>query len=140
MPRVSIITPAKIDNDRSLGWLREMIESVLKQTFSEWELLVVNDHSKVSWRPIANMFDDDRVYGLKSPHESPSVARARNFAVSKSTTKLLLPVDADDKLHHGGLKRFLDAWDQRGHQEGIVYTDVEMFDEDTSRYYKNALV
>lgn len=138
MPRVSIITAAKIDNDNGLEWLREMIESIKLQSFQEWELLIVNDHSKTSWRPLGALFaNDERIRGIKANHEHASVSRARNQAVGAATAKLILPVDADDRLKPNALKRFLTAWDQKGHQKGIVYSDVLMFDDDTSRYYKS---
>ena len=135
--RVSIITPAKITGNNGLKWLREMITSIKNQTFSNWELVVVNDNSTISWQPIAVEFNDERVSGMNANNDESSVARARNQAVRKASADLILPVDADDKLSPNALKRMLKAWDQKGHQKGIVYSDVLMFDQDTSRYYKS---
>lgn len=136
MSRVTIVTAAKIDNERSLEWFREMLGSVKKQTFTDWEMIVVNDHSKVSWRPLSALFEDKRIHGMQAKHDAPSVARARNQAADNATSKLLLPVDADDRLKPNALKRFLTAWDNKGNQLGIVYSDVIMFDDDTSKYFK----
>lgn len=137
MARVSIVTAAKIDNERSLGWFREMLESVKRQTFTDWEMIVVNDHSKVSWRPLSALFDDKRITGMQPKHNEASVSRARNQSADNASSKLLLPVDADDRLKPNALKRFLAAWDAKGSQSGIVYSDVIMFDDDTSKYFKS---
>lgn len=137
MTAISVIMPALIKNERSLKWLREAIQSIKRQTFTDWELIIVNDHSKISWKPIAPMFDDNRIYGLKPDHEASSVARARNQAARRAQSKLLLPLDADDKLLPDALHRFMVAWKSHGHKQGIVYSDVLMFDNDTSKYYRS---
>jgi len=137
MTTVSIVTPALIKNAKALAWLRESIQSVKHQTFTDWEMIIVNDHSSVSWKSLAPMFEDPRIHGLKPVHESPSVARARNQAAKRAQGRLLLPLDADDKLTPNALKRFMEAWKAKGHKSGIVYSDVLMFDSDTSKYYKS---
>src|SRR3954447_15839297 len=62
-PLVSIITPTY---DRP-GYLREAIESVLAQTFGDFELLVCDDGSPPATEELVKSFDDPRIVYLRSP-------------------------------------------------------------------------
>ena len=132
-PRISIITPLKVSDDRSMAWAIECLKSVQAQTVTEWEQIIVNDHSEMSLDPLRELFDDPRVIGLRA--ESTGVSPARNQAVSVAKADLLLPVDADDLLPPNSLERFLYAWDHGGSVEGIVYSDVHMFGPDYQKHY-----
>ena len=54
---VSIIMPAY--NSRST--IRESIQSVISQTFTDWELLIIDDCSPESMKDIAESFHDERI-------------------------------------------------------------------------------
>ncbi len=129
---VSIITPVKAKSEQDIGWLKECIESVLEQGNGSWELLIVNDHSKVSLASLADYFTgDERIKGYAA--EGHGVANARNQAARESTTGLLLPLDHDDKLAPGALTQLLGGWSTCGN--GVIYGDTIMFGTDMSRVY-----
>jgi glycosyltransferase involved in cell wall biosynthesis len=133
---ISIVTPAKIDDKAQLGWLRVAIESVLAQSYDDWEMVIVNDHSRESWQPIKELFDDPRIRGIAADGDGPSVAAARNKAVAQSKGGLILPLDADDRLPENALRRFKYHWDNAGKKRGIVYSQIKMFDAHVSRLYE----
>jgi len=48
MPSVSIVIPAYIANDEQFDWLAEAANSVHAQTFTDWELVLVDDGSPIA--------------------------------------------------------------------------------------------
>jgi len=131
MAIVSIITPVLATTERDVEWLQESIESVLAQTYQDWELFIVNDHSKVSLAPVGGYFKEERIHGAKA--RGHGVAQARNQAAELSTSGLLLPLDHDDKLAPNALEKLLEGWEACGN--GVIYGDTVLFGEDFSRVY-----
>ena len=90
-PQVSIITPL-YNGER---YIAEAIESALKQTFDDFELLIVNDGSTDSSREIVEHYlDDPRVRYFEK--ENGGVASARNFALQKAKGEWIGFLDQDD--------------------------------------------
>lgn len=93
-PIVSIIMPAY----RQGEYVTDAIESVRRQNFQDWELVIVDDGSPDNVaelvRPLVET--DTRI---KFYHTSNNgVSWARNFGVSKSSGEYLLFLDADDTI------------------------------------------
>jgi glycosyltransferase involved in cell wall biosynthesis len=126
MSKVSIIMPALIRNADEVKWMGEAIQSVLAQTFQDWELIIVNDDSQ-EWPDIP---EDTRIK-VHNFMVSEGVSSARNMAARMATSDLILPLDADDRLAPFALEKFLDAW--KG--EGFIYSSVMMFGLDWTRQY-----
>lgn len=124
-PAVSIITPIRARHAAHVRWLVELVTSIQGQTRDDWELVIVDDHSKVA----LPTFDDERVRVVEIDDGASGVSAARNQAARLATSDLLLPVDADDKLSPDAVETFLAAWPGKG----IVYSDVMMFGTDFAR-------
>ena len=94
MPRVSIIIPV-YNAEKYLG---EAIESVLKQTYPDFELLLINDRSTDRSREICMEYckKDDRLVLLEnnSPIHGPGVTR--NIGMDYATGAFIYFMDADD--------------------------------------------
>ncbi|MES2862944.1 MAG: glycosyltransferase family 2 protein [Bacteroidota bacterium] len=78
-------------------YLVEAVESVLNQTFTDFDLLVLNDNSSDSTSKILENFckKDDRVIVVtKTSNEGP--ANLRNEGIEKAITPLIALLDADD--------------------------------------------
>ena len=134
MADVSIIMPARITSEQHLKWLGQALDSALLQDHVA-DIVVVNDHSTVSWKSLTGLFSEERLRGYAAKDGS-GVAYARNLAAEKATGPLLLPLDADDKLPKNAVTRFLEAWTGgEGSKSGIVYSDVMMFGDGTRRSY-----
>lgn len=101
-PEVSIITPAY----NAEPYVAETIESVIKQTFQRWEMIIVDDGSIDRTGEIvkAYMFKDKRIsyYRLESNSGRPAVPR--NYAIEKSLGDYLAFLDADDLWLPGKLE------------------------------------
>ena len=93
MPQVSVIMPV-YNGERFLG---DAIESVLSQTFSDFEFIIVDDCSRDSSAEIATAFakDDSRVRFLPLK-ENVGAAQARNSGGALARGAYLAGMDADD--------------------------------------------
>ena len=95
LPRFSIITPY-LNQER---YIAEAIESVLGQTFADWELLLVDDGSTDASPKIAARYaaEDSRIrLMLRPPDARGGAAAARNLGIRAATGDFITFLDADD--------------------------------------------
>ncbi len=88
MPLVSVVIPAY----NSGRYLDEAVRSVIAQTFTDWECIVVDDGSTEDLSRIGKM--DPRVRLIRQPNSG--VAAARNIGVAHSTGEFVAFLDHDD--------------------------------------------
>lgn len=114
-PAVSVIIPT-YGGAEHLG---QAIQSVLDQTFTDFELLVVNDASPDDTDAVLNRFQDPRIRYLK--HENNrGVANARKTGVLASAGAIIAHLDQDDLYHPDKLRIHVDYLKQ--HPEiGFTY-------------------
>ena len=105
--RVSVIIPAY----NSARWLGEAIESVLGQTFHEFELIVVDDGSTDNTSYIARAFTDPRIRYLHQHNKGLSAAR--NAGIRESRAEYVALLDADDIFKPNKLELQVSVLDQR---------------------------
>src|SRR5438105_10809941 len=81
-------------------YLQEAIESVLAQTYTNWELLLVDDGSTDASTGIAKDYqqrDPGRVQYLEhSGHENRGMSASRNLGIGRASGALIALLDADD--------------------------------------------
>jgi teichuronic acid biosynthesis glycosyltransferase TuaG len=96
-PSVSVVMPAY----NAQHYIAATIESVLTQTFSDFELLVVDDCSKDSTAEIVAGYAsrDERVRLIRLPKNCGAPAGPRNFGVRAAAGKWIAFLDADDIWH-----------------------------------------
>jgi glycosyltransferase involved in cell wall biosynthesis len=75
--------------------LRESIESILKQTFSDFELIIVDDGSTDKSILILKSFCDDRIVWISNKHD---FIDSLNKGINKSKGKYIVRMDADDVM------------------------------------------
>lgn len=94
MKKISVIMP--VYNDEK--FLRAALQSIKKQTFQDFEVLIVNDGSVDGSEEIIDEFcgDDDRF--LKINQENQGVSAARNTALKAARGEYLAFADADDRV------------------------------------------
>ena len=95
-PRVSVVM-IFLDEER---FLAEAIESVRAQTFTDWELLLVDDGSSDGSSAIARGYaerEGDRIRYLEHPgHENRGMSASRNLGIRHARGDLVALLDADD--------------------------------------------
>ena len=101
MPAVSVITPAW----NAAAFLRDTIESVIAQTYTDWEMLVVDDGSTDGTAAIVQSYAarDGRIRLLRQQNAGPSAAR--NHGMREARGQFLAFLDSDDRWQ----SRFLQA-------------------------------
>jgi glycosyltransferase involved in cell wall biosynthesis len=102
-PKVSIIVPC-FDQAK---YLDESLQSIVEQTFGDWECFIVNDGSPDHTEEIARKWEvkDPRFIYLYK--ENGGVSSARNFGVNQSKSDYILTLDADDKYEATFLEKAL---------------------------------
>lgn len=94
-PLVSIIIPCFNDG----AYLYEAVASARAQTYSECEIIVVNDHSNdVHTCAVLNQLAEEGIPIIETPEGAQGQPIARNTAISHARGAYILPLDADDKI------------------------------------------
>jgi glycosyltransferase involved in cell wall biosynthesis len=107
IPVVSAIMPSY----NSAQYLPEAIDSVLAQTFQDWELIVVDDASTDDTQAILARYTDPRIR-LRRLHRNSGRSAARNVALGAARGRYIALCDSDDiSLPHRFARQveFLDA-------------------------------
>lgn len=102
-PLISVIMPV-YNGER---FIRETIDSVLNQTYQNFEFIIVNDGSVDSTQQIINSYDDKRIISL-SLTKNQGVSNARNRGTDLSKGEFIAFCDADDLYDPGRLQTQLD--------------------------------
>lgn len=135
-PKVSVIVPAY----NMAHLVKDAIKSVVDQTMSDWECLVVDDCSHDHPSDVVQRFVDGtplrgKVRFAKTP-ENLGLSGARNYGFSQAKGKYVLFLDADDLLAPNALDTLSNALD---HQPGIAiaYGALDIMSEDGSGRKRN---
>jgi glycosyltransferase involved in cell wall biosynthesis len=90
MPFFSIIVPTY----NRAHFLPKAIESVLSQTFEDWELVIVDDGSTDTTREVVLAYQDPRIVYIYQENQERSAAR--NHGISKAKGEYICFLDSDD--------------------------------------------
>ncbi|WP_166259652.1 glycosyltransferase family 2 protein [Marinobacter salicampi] len=102
MPFFSVVIPSY---NRS-GMTKEAIESVLDQTFQDFEIIVVDDGSTDDTDEVLRSFDEKIIYHKQT---NAGVASARNKGVALSNGQYICYLDSDDLWHPEKLAIYKDS-------------------------------
>jgi glycosyltransferase involved in cell wall biosynthesis len=91
VPAVSVILPA-YNCEKFIG---KAIQSVLQQTFTDFDLIIINDGSTDNTETIIHEFDDQRIIYLKNSNNQ-GLIYTLNKAITHANGKYIARMDADD--------------------------------------------
>lgn len=128
MPTISVIIPAYNAEKTIL----ETIYSVQKQTFLDFELIIVNDGSKDKTLEILHSVKDERLKIFS--YENKGQAVARNRGISHATGEFLSFLDADDLWSSDKLELQLAALQQHP-EAGVAYSWTYFMDEQGKSFH-----
>src|SRR5206468_5026028 len=80
------------------AYLREAVDSVFAQTFTDWELIVIDDGSTDATAAYLKSLDDPRVRVIELEH-SGIPAKVRNAGLGAATGEFIAFLDSDDRWY-----------------------------------------
>lgn len=105
MKKVSILIPAY----NAERFLMRCIESILKQTYEELEIIVINDGSHDGTWELCNKYEKQEQRIQVIDQQNKGVAAARNVGLKNATGDYILFVDADDWIEPDMVERLMNA-------------------------------
>ncbi|OJV36708.1 MAG: hypothetical protein BGO33_04235 [Bacteroidia bacterium 43-41] len=119
---VSIIVPCYNQG----AYLEECLQSILEQTYNNWECIIINDGSSDNTEEIALEWINKDIRFKYIYQKNNGVSAARNKAIENAKGTLILPLDGDDKIGKRylelGVKTFEDNFDVN-----LVYCNAKYF-------------
>jgi hypothetical protein len=122
-PTVSVIIPCYGQAE----FLGEAVASVVAQTWTDWEIVIVDDGSTddtaQTARRLVERYPDRRIRLLSQPNQGVSVARNNGIAIS--TGRYILPLDADDMIQPQMIEQTVALLEAK-RSVSIAYTDWQV--------------
>jgi glycosyltransferase involved in cell wall biosynthesis len=118
-PVVSVVIPTY---NRAHS-IREAVASALAQTFTNLEVIVVDDGSRDGTDKVIQGFDDSRLRYVRLATNSGASA-ARNRGTAEARGEFIAFLDSDDRWHPSKLQKQLDAFARAPAAVGLVCTGV----------------
>ena len=120
--KVSVIVPCF----NQAEYLEEALESVLKQTYQNWECIIINDGSEDDTERIAKKWVKKHKRFKYFFQKNEGLSSARNLGIKNSTGKYIVALDADDKISPDYLLKLNHTLSNNPDLK-IVYSKAEKF-------------
>jgi glycosyltransferase involved in cell wall biosynthesis len=104
-PKVSVLLPV-CNTERYVG---ETIRSIINQSFSDFELIIINDGSSDESLKIVQSFDDKKIIVINQ--ENQGLPTALNNAANFASGEYLARIDADDICRKDRFQKQVDYLD-----------------------------
>ena len=128
-PRVSVIIPT-YNRAHLVG---RAIQSVLDQTYDDFEVIVVDDGSTDNTMEVVSGFRDERIKYIQHPVNKGTPAAARNTGIRAARGELIGFVDSDDEWLPEKLQKQVDKFGTSSINVGLVYGGYCVIDDQTKR-------
>jgi glycosyltransferase involved in cell wall biosynthesis len=123
-PAVAVVIPTYNRNSK----LQRAVDSVLRQTYENWELYVVNDAPENSIQDVIP--DDDRIERIQHD-ENKGAPAARNTGIKMGKTPYIAFLDDDDAWKPEKLERQVNVFQELSRDYGLVYTGRDIIENDS---------
>ena len=122
MPEVSVIIPT-YNRHHSIA---STIESVMKQTFFDIEIIIVNDSKdEEQLLKLIGQLNDNRIFYLKNQRKKGANG-ARNTGFLNAKGKYIAFLDDDDRWHADKIEKQIIKFNESSNEVGIVYSGYEI--------------
>ncbi len=125
---VSIIMPSW----NTAKWIGESIESVIKQTYQDWELIIVDDCSTDNTDEVVASYHDTRIKYFKNKVNS-GAALTRNRALREAQGEWIAFLDSDDLWNPCKLEKMIKFMSTNNYS--FAYHNYEKIDEESQPLY-----
>lgn len=135
-PRVSVI----LCSYNQGKWLREAVESVLAQTYSDWELIAIDNGSPDDSPAILQSYADDPRVKLVLHSNNQPVGRRLNDGIARARGELISFLYSDDVYLPDKLRLQVEAFDRLGPKVGVVTALSEGFNDEGRVWRRNDFI
>lgn len=130
MPKVSIIIPT---HNRAQD-LKKCLESVLAQTYQDFEIIVVDDASEDNTSTVISALADQRIKYI-CREKKGGAAAARNTGIGASKAEFVAFQDDDDVWLPDKLKKQMAVFERSSPEVGVVYCGFLRIKDKAGTYY-----
>lgn len=131
-PLISILVPVYNVPEK---WLRVCLDSVLNQTYKNWELCVVDDASTEKY--IKDVLEEyakkDSRFKYQIRHKNGHISATSNDALALASGEYIALLDNDDELNPNALKEVVNILNLNPSLD-LIYSDEDKIDEDGTRF------
>lgn len=125
-PLMSIVTPAY---KTPPAFLRKMIDSILSQSYGNWELVIVNaSPDDKDMRRVFNEYADPRIKVIETP-ENLGITGNTNLGIAHCTGDYVSFYDHDDTVESYALAEYVRRINNSDVKPGLLYCDEDNIDE-----------
>ena len=117
--KISVIMPVYNTKEE---YLREAIESILNQTYTDFEFIIINDGSTNNAEEVILSYEDDRIKYIKQ--ENQGISKSRNNAHKIAQGEYIAVFDSDDISMPDRFEKEIKILDEN-HNIGVVSSWVE---------------
>lgn len=136
MPKISIITPTY----NSSKFVERTIKSVLTQTYTDWEYLIIDDHSTDNTVELINKFakKDSRIKFYSTSQNSGGPALPKNVGIENAKGEYVAFLDHDDEWLPEKLEKQLKVFSKSKDEKlGLVSCFLNIRDNEGKLLYKH---
>ena len=131
---ISIIVPVY----NAEKYIKKTIDSVKAQTYSDWELILVDDGSTDNSAQEILASNDERIRYVRNESGKKGAAGARNYGISIALGRYIAFIDADDIWQKDKLQKTLDYMERNEYE--FVFTAYDFGDENAESVGKTVHV
>ena len=103
MAKISVVIPLY----NKVNYIKRALDSVLHQSFQDFEVIVVNDGSTDGSEKVVEQYTNSRIRVINRDSPSPGGHKARNTGIKNAATDLIALLDADDEWNEKHLETIL---------------------------------
>ncbi|RXZ01496.1 glycosyltransferase family 2 protein [Fictibacillus sp. S7] len=108
--------------------IRRTIKSVLNQTYSNFELLIIDDASTDNTEAVVKTFNDSRIKYFKLEKNSKGT-KPRNIGIKEASGEFIALLDSDDEWVNDKLEKQLKYVRETGYKDIVCFTGVILKDD-----------
>lgn len=126
MPETTVLVPCY----NYAAYLSECLESILSQTYKDFEVIVLNDCSTDNTEEVAKSFSDSRIRYIRNERNLGNIDNFnKGIRLSSPQAKYLCLISADDKYSPRFLEKAVDKF-KRYPEVGMVYPQIVFISEE----------
>ncbi len=110
-------------------YLREAIQSVIDQSYNNWEIVFWDNQSTDESARIVHSYDDSRIKYFYAPEFTP-LGKARNLAISQCSGEWVAFLDCDDLWDRSKLQTSFEALAKQEEKTSLIYSRSKVIDKE----------